>query len=197
MEYPIFRCAARLVPGLVIALAACKSGGSIPADIGTGGAPPELNIRGATGVGGGSVSYRVNNSNGGITGYVRATPDEAWKTLLVTYNDLKLPVTTLDASGRQISSSDTRAPRTLGGKPLGDYLDCGSGISGPRVESYDVAYTLVSVVMPAGGDSTAVQSSLVASASSRGGSSSAPVDCVTTGRLEKRLAQLVRLKLGR
>ncbi len=86
-----------------------------------------------------------------------------------------------------------RAPRTLEGKPLRDNLDCVSGISGPRVESYDVAYTLVSAVTPAG-DSTAVHSSLVASASSRGGTSSAPVDRVTTGSPEKRIARLVELE---
>ena len=197
MRRLIFRSAARLVPGLVVALAACKSGASKPPDLNAGGELPELSIKGATAMGGGTVVYRVNNSNGGITGYVRGTPEDVWKTLLVTYNDLKLPITALDEGSRQISSSDTRAPRTLGGKPLGDYLDCGSGISGPRVDGYDVAYTLVSVVTPAGGDSTAVQSSLVASATSRGGTSNAPVDCVTTGMLEKRVARLVSLKLGR
>ena len=140
--------------------------------------------------------YRVSNSDGGITRYVQATPEEVWKTLLVTYNELELPITALAAGTQRISSSSKRAPRTLAGKPLRDYLDCGSGISGPRVDSYDVAYTLVSVVTPAG-DSTAVQSSLVASATSRGGTSSAPVDCVTTGSLEKRIARLIELKLGR
>lgn len=196
MRRHVFRSSARLIPALVVALAACKSGASSPPDLRTDGTPPELDIRGATALGGGTVTYRLNNSDGGITRFVRATPEDVWKTLLVTYNDLKLPITALDAESRQLSSSQTRAPRTLGGKPLRDYLDCGSSISGPRVDSYDVAYTLVSVVTPAG-DSTAVQSSLVASARSRGGASTAPVACATTGRLETRVAQLVGLKLGR
>lgn len=197
MRRIIFRSAARLLPGLFLALGACKSGASRPPDLDPAGAPPELSVQGASGMGGGTVVYRLNSSNGKVTGYVRGTPEDVWKTLLVTYNDLKLPITALDASARQISSSDTRAPRTLGGKPLRDYLDCGSGISGPRVDSHDVAYTLVTVVKAAGGDSTAVQSSLVGNAASRGGASTAPVNCATTGRLENRIAQLVKLKLGR
>lgn len=197
MHHVTFRTAARLVPWLLAALAACKSGASRAPDLGAGGAPPELAITGAAALGGGNVSYRLDNSDGGTTRLVWAAPAEVWKTVLVTYNDLKLPITTLETEKHRISSSQARAPRNLGGKPLRDYVDCGSGIGGPRVESHDVAYTLVTVVTPAGGDSTAVNSTLVASARSRGGSSIPPVACVTTGRLEKRIAQLVALKLGR
>jgi hypothetical protein len=187
----------RLTLALVAALAACKSGGSRTPDLATRGAPPELAITGASERGGSAISYRLDNNDGGTTRLIRATPAETWKTVLVTYNDLGLPITAVDADKRRVSSSQARTPRTLGRKPLRDYLDCGSGIAGPRVDSYDVAYTLVTAVLAAGADSTAVHTTLVASASSRGGTSSAPVACSTTGQLEKRIAQLVALKLAR
>lgn len=196
MHHLVFRAAARLVPAFVVVLAGCKSGANRVPDLDTGGGPPQLAITGATASGAGAVSYRLDNSDGGMTRLIWATPEEVWKTVLVTYHDLKLPVTGLDSAHRRLSSSNARAPRTLGGKPLRDYLDCGNSISGPRVDSYDVAYALVTTVAPAGGDSTAVHSTLVATATSRGGTSTAPVDCATTGRLEKRIAQLVALKLG-
>ena len=198
MPQSALRPAARLATAMIaLLITACKTGSPALADMGSGGPPPQLEIGSATSASSGSVIYRVNNDNVGIAGYVRVAPEEAWKTLLETYNDLKLPITALDASKRKVSSSEARAPRTIGGKPLHDYLDCGSGISGPRADSYDVAYTLVSVVMPATGDSTAIRSSLAGKASTRGGTSSPPVDCTSTGRLERRLAQLVRLKLDR
>jgi hypothetical protein len=180
---------------LTAALAACKSGAARPPELGADGAPPEMAITGSSLVTGGSISYRLDNSYGGVTRLVRATPAETWKTVLVTYGDLQLPITALDVEKHRISSSEARAPRKLGGKPLREYIDCGSGVAGPRVDSHDVAYTLVTVVSPAGADSTAVHSTLVASASSRGGTSTAPVACSTTGQLEKRIAQLIALKL--
>lgn len=186
-----------LMLALAVALTACASGASRTPDLATGGAPPELTIKGASERGASAIFYRLDNSDGGITRVVRATPEETWKTVLVTYNDLGLPITAVDADKRRVSSSQARTPRTLGGKRLRDYLDCGSGIAGPRVDSYDVAYTLVTAVLAAGADSTAVHTTLVASASSRGGTSGAPVACATTGQLEKRIAQLVALKLAR
>lgn len=196
MRHSALRRAARLATGMIALLTACKTAGPAAADIGSSGPPPELDVSGASGMGTGSIFYRVDSDNGAIVGYVKATPAEAWTTLLATYNDLKLPITDLDASRHTVTSSDPRAPRTIGDKRLHDYLDCGSGLSGPRVDSYDIAYTLVSVVTPAG-DSTAIRSSLAAKAHTRGGTSSPPVNCTSTGRLEKRLAQLVSLELGR
>jgi hypothetical protein len=189
------RSAARLSTVVVALLAACKTGGAGSTNTGSGGLPAELQISSGP-AGSGSIAYRVNNDTRGIVSYVKGTPEEIWKTLVVTYNDLNLPITALDSARKSISSSAARAPRSIGGKPLRDYLDCGSGISGPRVDSHDVAYDLVSVVEQAG-DSASISTSLVAKATTRGGSSVAPVGCTTTGRLEKRLAQLARLKLAR
>lgn len=197
MRHPVFRAAVRLTPALIVVLAGCKSSANRAPDLGAGGAPPELAITGASGLAGSTISYRLDNSDGGVTSLVWAGPEDVWKTVLVTYHDLDLQVTSLNSERHQLSSSVARAPRRLGGKPLREYLDCGNGIAGPRVESYDVAYALVTTVAPAQGDSTAVHSTLVATATSRGGTGAAPVDCATTGRLEKRIAQLVALKLGR
>lgn len=197
MRYLVLRAAARLAPALIVVLGGCKSGANSVPDLGTGGAPPELAIAGASGLAGSTVSYRLDNSDGGVASLVWARPEDVWKTVLVTYHDLTLTVTSMNSERHQLSSSVARAPRTLGGKPLREYLDCGNGIAGPRVDSYDVSYALVTTVTPADGDSTAVHSTLVATATSRGGTSTAPVDCATTGRLEKRIAQLVALKLGR
>jgi len=197
MQRITFPTAARLASALIVALASCKSGGSGAPDLGPSAASPELSIKGATALGGGAVFYRLDNSDGGITRRIRATPDEAWKSVLATYSGLKLPITSYDDQKHTISSTQTRTPRKLGGKPLRDYLDCGSGISGPRVDSYDVAYTLVTTVSPAEGDSTAVHSTLVASATNPSGTSGGPVDCATTGQLERRIAQLVALGAGR
>lgn len=196
MHYSALRSAARLATGMIMLLCACRTGAPATPDIGPSGQPAQLEITGAGDMGSSSVVYRVNNSDGGVVRYVNAAPEEVWKTLLATYNELKLPITKLDAARRTVSSTDARAPRRIGGKPLHNYLDCGNGISGPRVDSYDVAYTLVSVVAAAG-DSTAVRSSLVAKARTRTGTSGPPVDCATTGRLEKRLAELVSLGLAR
>jgi hypothetical protein len=180
---------------LLIALSACKSASTSTPNLESNASPSELDIRG--GLEGASVFYRVNRSDGSVSANVQATPADVWKTVVVTYNDLKLPITAIDEQKHRISSTDARAPRSIGGKPLRDYFDCGSGITGPRVDSYDVSYTIVTSVTPAAGDSTTVSSTVVGSAKDASGSSSGPINCGTTGRLEQRIARLVALKLGR
>ncbi len=188
------RSAALALSLLALALAACKSTGTSTPNLESSAAPSELDIRG--GLEGASVFYRVNRSDGSISANVKATPAEVWKTVVVTYNDLKLPITTIDEQRHRISSTDARAPRKINGKALREYFDCGSGITGPRVDSYDVAYTIVTAVTAAEGDSTTVSSTMVGSARDPSGSSTAPINCGTTGRLEELIAESVASKLG-
>jgi hypothetical protein len=189
------RSSALTLSVLALGLAACKSTGTSTPNLESSGAPPEIDIRG--GGGGANIFYRVNRSDGSVSANIWAPPADVWKTVVVTYNDLGLPVTTIDEQKHKISSTDARAPRKIGGKALRDYFDCGSGITGPRVDSYDVAYTIVTSVTPAAGDSSTISSTIVGSAKDPSGSSTASVNCGTTGRLEKRIAELVKLKLGR
>lgn len=178
----------------LVTLAACHTAARRPfADV--GGPPAEMAV--TNGGVSTNVTYRLNRSDGGVTGYVKASPDEVWKALLVVYSDLEIPATTVVPTKRQLSGRIARAPRKLDGERMHVYLDCGSGLTGPRADSYDVALVVRSAVLPAAGDSTAIFTALSASATSRGGTNGAPVNCVTTGQLERRIASAVRLQLTR
>jgi hypothetical protein len=150
----------------------------------------------SSGTGESNITYRLSNDDRGVTHYVNASPEETWKVLLQVYGDLQIPATSIDAADKRIVGAEPRAPHRLGDQPLRAYIDCGSSMSGPRVDTYDVSFSLASALASAG-DSTAVHSRLTASARSREGVSGVPVDCVSTGKLEERVAALVRQKLAR
>jgi hypothetical protein len=102
----------------------------------------------------------------------------------------------VDAAQRTASTTDLQVRRQLARKPLSQYLDCGSNLTGLIANSYRVSLNVSSTLTPGPQGGSTLQTSVSASATSPQGASSAPVSCSTTGRLEADLAQLVRAAAG-
>ena len=120
--------------------------------------------------------------------------ERAWALLPLAYEALGLPLTTLDSERRLIGAGGVRAQGRLGGAWLSRYVDCGTASTGlANADSYAVTIDVVTQVdgsasAPNAGLSTALR------ASGRPGSTSTsnPVNCVSRGTLERRLAEIVR-----
>jgi hypothetical protein len=76
----------------------------------------------------------------------------------------------------------------LGGKPLSDYVGCGTITTGQAADNYRVTMSLVSHVTPAASNSR-VETQLTAYAEDIG-SSKGTLSCLTLGTLEARLHDL-------
>jgi hypothetical protein len=124
-------------------------------------------------------------------------PGAAWAALPDAYAAIGLKgAGVVDARGRVFGIPDRQVmPQSLAGQPLGRFLTCGSTTTGSAADTYEVRMLALTQI-----DSTAqgtvVLTRLDAVARSRG-VSGVPVNCSTTGRLERLLADSLQARVGR
>ena len=81
--------------------------------------------------------------------------------------------------------------RRFDGQPLSMYLNCGNDpMGGPNADLNPVQVSIVTRARASGGTSTVLET-LVSGFTYKGGASSAPIHCATTGELEEHLAKMV------
>ncbi|GLC25844.1 hypothetical protein [Roseisolibacter agri] len=120
--------------------------------------------------------------------------DRAWALLPLAYEALGLPLTTLDSERRLIGAGGVRAQGRLGGAWLSRYVDCGTAATGlANADSYAVTLDVVTQVDGrADGANAGLSTAIRASGRPTSTSTSNPVNCVSRGTLERRLAEVVR-----
>ncbi|MGH7575811.1 MAG: hypothetical protein ACREM1_11895 [Longimicrobiales bacterium] len=133
---------------------------------------------------------RLNRNERVVGDVVALSPDAAWTAVLDFYRELGIPIEAHDPAGRVIASEAFRAPRRLLDRPLSDYLDCGTSLTGARVNTWSVSAQLMTQVESTG-EGTAVRSRLTATARPRDGSSTPPVPCSSLGVLEREVVRRV------
>ena len=160
-----------------------------------GGAPADTPGRVITA--GDSYDFRIANDASADALPIRATPVAAWTALPGVYQALDIPVEHIDAAGRILGNQRHQARRRLGGEPMSTWFTCGSTLSGPIANEYDLRIAVLSQVRPAEEPSASILSTRVeATARSRDGTSASEVACSTTGRLERRIAELLNRSIG-
>jgi len=126
---------------------------------------------------------------------IHAPPSEVYAALRAVYTQtLHVPLAQDDSAAGQIASRQARATRTIGDKPMSTYFDCGLGQIGPRADHSSILLRLISQVQPFGKDSAGIATTVVAR-SEDPGTSTDPISCESTGRLEKFVATMTSLRL--
>jgi hypothetical protein len=128
---------------------------------------------------------------------LRASPEAAWIGLPGVFEALEIPVDQVDSRQKLLGNSAFTTRRRLGGQPLSTYLSCGSTLSGPIANQYDVRLSVLSQILPSAGGDARIRTRVEATARSRDGASSSSVPCATTGGLETRIAELLNRSVGR
>ncbi|HEX2205302.1 MAG TPA: hypothetical protein VHG91_18480 [Longimicrobium sp.] len=122
--------------------------------------------------------------------------DKVYSTLPTVYNELGIPLNLLDPATRQ--AGNTRL--VLRNRHFGDansrYVNCGVSRTAQRAaDAYRVQLSVRTTVEAAeGGSATRVSTLVEGFARANEGSSITPVRCVSTGVLESRIAQLLKLR---
>jgi hypothetical protein len=120
--------------------------------------------------------------------------ERTWALLPLAYEALGLPLSTIDPQRQLIAANTVRAQANLRGTRLSRYVNCGTGTTGvPNADSYSVLLDVQTQVLPTSdrahaGLATAVRA--VGRPTSTSGDTR--VNCVSTGALERRLAEVVR-----
>ncbi len=120
--------------------------------------------------------------------------DKVFAALPAVFASLPVPLTVVDTVARAMGAVRVTVRRPIGGERLSLLLECGSGSYGPNAERYTVQLTLLSLVRVIDASHTALDTRVSGLATQNGLSSS--VGCSSTGRLEDKLAALLRQQLG-
>lgn len=169
-------------------LAACASAPS-PDD---GSSRIPLRISGSDGT---VVDLEILAGRAAETGTVAVDVDVAWDALPAVYDSVGVPVTALDAAARVLGSSNLRLRRELRGVPLHEYLDCGRTMGDYGADSYDIRAALLTRLSPAPAGGTVVSTLLDARARPSGVAGNW-VQCASTGRLERRVLEVLRRRVS-
>ena len=125
---------------------------------------------------------------------IEAPPTATLAALNSAYADLGIEVKLWNPQTGEVGNKNFTKMYRLGGKPLSDYVGCGTTTTGAAADSYRVTMSLVSRVTPAAGGSR-VETQLTAYAEDIG-SSKGTLACLTLGTLEARLHDLAARHLA-
>ncbi len=136
-----------------------------------------------------TVTHTASTTNTSLAGSV----DAVWAALPPVLDSLGVKVTVIDPALHTIGTEQAKIRVKLGPTPLSRYLDCGQTQIGPNADSYEVLFTVKSMVTATTNGS---QLSTVVDAAAR------PISfrqnyssCSTTGLLESRIADGVKKRL--
>lgn len=153
-------------------------------------APQEVETR----VEEGAASAILRTRASALDAEIDAPLDRTWEALRATYEAMDIPLGTFEPAEGQLGSPRFRA-RRIGGERMSRWVDCGSGINGPRADTYQVHPVVTSWVRPAGAGATTLTTVVQATARPVDVSGS-EVQCRSRGRLEEAIASAVQERVA-
>ena len=128
---------------------------------------------------------------------IAAPVASVWLAAKAVYTDLGIPVTVESPPIHQIGNTNFYRTRNFAGKGMTSFVDCGSGMDGPKAASYRIYMSLLSTVEADGKGGTTLQTTFVPAGQDLSGNSSDRIPCGTTGRLEALFNDRVKAVLGK
>lgn len=153
--------------------------------------PPSISASGT------SVDVYIPVNRAIVTDVIRATPEAAWAALELAYPYFGIAVTESSPAARVLGNSRLVVSRRLGDAPLSRYLECGTGLTGPFADRYRIEMLIRSAIVPGEGGGARVDTYVEAVAHNPEGTSNTGVACTSTQRLEREIAERVRLHAER
>jgi hypothetical protein len=122
-----------------------------------------------------------------------ASRDRVWTALMAAHDAIGTTPSVVDAGAGSASFLHQNSRRLMG-RPISAYVDCGRSTSGARADVYNVTIRVQQVVRAQGSAATTLYTVLSAWARPMGMAGDA-VQCFTVGTLEKKIAEIVQLRL--
>lgn len=174
---------------LLIGLVGCASAGNAPPDESTSRQPVIFTSK--------ETGTLYGEKPMAATALIPVAPATVWFAVKKAYIDLDIPVAVENPSARQIGNSNFFKMRQIGGRSMTEFVDCGTGMTGPKAASYKIYMSLLTMVIPDGKGGTSVQTTFVPTGQDMAGNSSDRIPCATTGRLEQSFLDHVKANLGK
>lgn len=172
---------------LVVALCGCASGGT--SEQTTARQPAIFESKG--------TGTLLGEKPRAVAVTIAAPPIAVWLALKKAYADFEIAVTVEDPSTHQIGNASLHKTRVLGGRPMEGFVECGSGMTGPKAATYRIYISLLTTVTSDDNGGTKVQTVFIPMGQDMSGNSSDRIPCATTGRFEKLFLDRVTAKIGK
>lgn len=172
---------------LLLALAACASAGG----------PPEASTpRQAAIFSSKETGLLLGELPRAVAAQIAAPPASVWAAVKKVYADFEIPLTVENPSAQQLGNPNFYKTRQLAGQSMVQFVDCGSGMTGPKSAYYRIYISLLTDVKTDGKGGTMIQTTFLPQGQDFGGTSSEKIPCASTGRFEAYLLDRVRAALG-
>jgi hypothetical protein len=127
---------------------------------------------------------------------VAAPPMKVFAAASMVLNNLRIPIDVSDSTIGLLGAAKLTRSRNLAGRALSRYLECGSGMTGPRADTHRVQMPLLFMLDPGADGGTRLRIALVGSAMDNAGTSTQPVACASTGILEGELRKAIKAQIA-
>jgi hypothetical protein len=173
---------------LLLALCGCASGGT-PGE--------EATARQAAIYSGPETGTLLAERPRSVALTIAAPPAAVWTAVKKVYSDLDIPLAVDNIAAHQLGNSSFYKSRQIGGRSMVDFVDCGSGMTGPKSASYRIYISSLTTVAADGKGGTEVRTTFVPMGQDISGNSSDRIPCGTTGRFEAFFLDQVKATLGK
>jgi hypothetical protein len=177
------RCILIVAPLLALGCAARNTPG-------TGGPPDAAPLIHATSTG---VEVRLSNPEHGLSAPLRAAPPIVFDALISVMQDWDIDPDILDSRQRRYGANRINRSR-IAGESSSDLLRCANRGAGPSaVGRLRIRLSVLSQVDPGEDGGSVLTTRVEGTATPVDGTSTSMVNCISTGKLEERIADAVRL----
>ena len=125
-----------------------------------------------------------------------AAPDQVYIALIAAFTQVGIEPTQLDPSARRVGTVDLKRTRRLGLSALSLYFVCGTSMTGAKADSDRLTIRVFAQATGVAEGKTNVTLRVTAMAQSMIGTDTAPVECGSTGRLERAIFSAVTTRLS-
>jgi hypothetical protein len=139
---------------------------------------------------------RQSALNDRATLQIAAPLDKVWPALLTTYADLGIEANFADRPRGQYGARNYLFPRDLKGTRISSYFSCGASLTGELATSGTVTTDVLTTLTPTADGHTTAVVYVSGWARRNEGSSSGPVACSSTGKLEELIRTSLEKKVG-
>ena len=128
---------------------------------------------------------------------IAAPVDKVWPALVLAYAELGIEPAIADRATGRYGNANFPAPRRINGRPLGEFFNCGSGLTGPNIDTGRLTANVVTTVSPGSEAGTTLASTYATGTLRRNdGTSADPMVCASTGALEESLRRSIERRLS-
>ena len=128
---------------------------------------------------------------------VAAPIDKVWPALVLAYAEMGIEPAVVDREAGRYGNANFQAPRRINGRPLAQFYHCGSGLTGPNIDSGRLTANVVTTLRPGTEPGPTLASTYATGTLRRNdGTSTDPIVCASTGALEESLRQSIERRLA-